>query len=295
MSRSAITYERERATSTAASAAAAPRPKRAPPSDDVDPADAGQHAHERGRQRDVPEVAGEAGLGHQPHDDHQECGGGEQRAADVPAARADRPDERERRAEQHRRREDPRRQSEHLEERAVGERGRVGVGLVRGGGAQPVARAPVLRARTTARRWRRSRRARASGGAARPTRATARRARRTATPPAAASRRRGRAGRRRRGGRRGGARWPTGTARRGCPRSCRARTCARSRRRTAAPRRRSVRRPAAQPRAEPVGHRDGEEAAGARDEPQVGAASSPENEKTVVKRTGSGFHDGPLT
>ena len=28
---------------------------------------------------------------------------------------------------------------------------------------------------------------------------------------------------------------------------------------------------------------------------RFGAASSPANEKTVVKNTGSGFHDGPLT
>ena len=28
---------------------------------------------------------------------------------------------------------------------------------------------------------------------------------------------------------------------------------------------------------------------------RFGAASSPKNEKTVVKNTGSGFHDGPLT
>ena len=97
-------------------------------------------------------------------------------------------------------------------------------------------------------------------------------ARRTATPRGAAAPRRSRAGTRRCGGRRGGARSPTGRRRRAAPRSCRGRSCARTRRPAAASHAAiDAGGAAAEPRAEPVGHRDRQQPAGARDEqPQLG-------------------------
>ena len=192
------------------------------------PAPASTH-DQRGGQRDVAQVAGEAGLRHRRHDDHQHGRRGEREPA---ARRRD-----SRAADRAHERDQPRRAAPAAmrigAERwntstngKCGERGRVRVRLARAvgrrAGSRPSPRYSgtnhsdaAARATTSA-----DDAARRRGSIQRQPQAVERR--RTATPPAAAARRRSRAGRRRRGGRRGGARSPTGRARRAGPRSCRA-------------------------------------------------------------------------
>ncbi len=164
------------------------------------------------------------------------------------------------------------------------------------GGAQPVARAPVLGREPQQAVGGEDADARAARrrGSTQP--ATARRGRRTATPPAAAARRRSRTGRRRCGGRRGGARSPSRQTATRMPSELPRQNVARSRRRAAARARRS-RPPAGRRAARPSRY-----AIAIASMPPARAitshrfgAASPKNEKTVVKNTGSGFHDGPLT
>ena len=175
-----------------------------------------------------------------------------------------------------------------------------GFGLLRAvGRAQEVARAPLLGQRTTApQRARSRRRPRAARGAARATPATGRRGPRNghtsgrssaaAKPSTNASRAAAVEVALDR---------PQARTRRAGPRSCRARSCARTRRlSSSATRGDAARRPAARRAARRAGRPSrcaSSPPARAITSHRSGAASSPNSANGVVKSTGSGFHDGP--
>ena len=219
----------------AASTVAAITPKRGVgAADQPDPAGAGQHAHERGGQRDVAQVAREARLGHRrPRRPSARWRSRPSPARARPAVadeRAQRDGDGEHAADVDRRREHRGRAAEDLHERVVGERGRVRVRLAgarrRRAGSRP---SRGTRARTRGRRARAPPPSTSSDASPRvpvgddQEEAVERDERPHLRPQQRGAR--GRAGTRRGGGRRGGARSPTGTARRGCPRSCRGRSC----------------------------------------------------------------------
>ena len=114
------------------------------------PARAGEHADERRGQRDVAQVAGEAGLRHRGHGDHERGGDEPERdrhpTVAAPPPRGQRGDPADHRPGEDGRREQRARALEDLEERRGRERRGVGVGVARTArGPQRLARAPPLR------------------------------------------------------------------------------------------------------------------------------------------------------
>ena len=189
------------------------------------PPRAGEHAHQRGRQRDVAQVAREPALGHRGHGDHQERGGRAEREGDAALAG------RQRTTSATTAPASAGTASTAAERTNTSTNGIAAKAAESGLGSRARRRRAAgcpsrsTRGRTTGRR---------SPEAADHQHATARVAPRQpqAVEPeegphlgAQQARPRSRAGTRRAGARRGGARRPTGTAPRAAPRSCRAGSC----------------------------------------------------------------------
>ena len=279
------------------------RPKRAPGgAHELDPARAGEHADERGGQRDVAQVAGEARLRHRRHDDHQHARGRRERSSRTPARRSRHARTSAiSRAEQHRRREDRARAPEHLEEREVRR-------TPRESGFGWRARWPA-RSQSPEPQYSGTNHRKPQAAKARADRATRRRGSRPGQPEPVEAQERphlrpqqrgGEAEQERvgRGGRRGGARPPTGTTATSRPSELPRAEVAhelvgeqqRERRDHARRRGRRAARRAGRPSRSRARRRRARSPATARARRRRRASAN-----GVVKSTGSGFHDGPLT